>query len=943
MAHKKLNLNEKKGLWANIHAKRKRGEKMNPKGHPDAPSSKEMKMAQEAIQRRMDRMVIIATDPATGRKVVKIAPKKEIDIGKGKQESFVNELYPSHNTGTIDMDKHATPAQKKARADHAKKREAFAKKYPNASTSEKMFAKLKSEEVDYDEGTLDLIEQLSPFITEDHIPLLDSLSVEEILNGEFLDEEMVNEIIGAIKQGTKNFFKKNWGKIGLGAGIGTWVANNKWKAGALAGGLGALALGNAMRDRKQKKEMQAAIKANKQSNRGPSLNLRKQTQAPQNRNESIEEAKLDLYFAYEYFMEEYVDMLSDDQLNEQNIDEAAPLLVPLALAGGRIIMQQLAKKGIQKVAQKGAEKVAKNQAKKAATTAVVTNTAKNVAKDKAKKAWWKPTKAGLWRDAKFTAGFEGGRRGLDYLTKGAGDALKKYGPYAAAAGAGALLLNRRKKKKEQHQAKLAQMKSGQQPAKESYVFETDINENIIGASFARGDNQGNFNNEVDAVRDALAQIQELSPQTISSYQKKAGKQYRQAKGERPMHPEYAAGLNAAGKMSDKDMEDSDKAYDTMKKRGKGLAMSKGKGVQQEYAAPSMSAKGKSGGSKGKGMRMSHYKMDGEQRIQEQMEIIEITLKHQKGQPIRNIGRLAAKAAMIAGVGKLGMDAYKAYKAKQLGGPMSISPGTTLPGKSADNKRGFLGAPMTPTAASKAAAKKTSDTVAKAANIASKNANNKFKKRFATMSYELEGETAITEQDYQIIDEAIPVMAAQIAKSMIANKLASKAIQGLGKGAKAAKKGISMVGRTARSGVREGAVNELSGAAVVGKYINPPPAITNIRGGVNRAIKKKFAEPTTTKPFKPTAGMKAEGAFKEIDTKKQEDERLAKKKKDSQYSDKDVRMGKGVAFDKRYKGGNMTGAYKTINKIKKGLGDHPKVADALRRANEQFNNEGERNG
>ena len=121
MAHKKLNLNEKKGLWANIHAKRKRGEKMNPKGHPDAPTSKEMKMAQEAIQRRMDRMVIIATDPATGRKVVKIAPKKEIDIGKGKQESF-----------------------------------------------------------DYDEGTLDLIEQLSPFITEDHIPLLDSLSVEEI-------------------------------------------------------------------------------------------------------------------------------------------------------------------------------------------------------------------------------------------------------------------------------------------------------------------------------------------------------------------------------------------------------------------------------------------------------------------------------------------------------------------------------------------------------------------------------------------------------------------------------------------------------------------------------------------------------------------------------------------------------------------------------------------
>ena len=40
-------------------------------------------MKKESIQRRMDRMTIIATDPATGRKVVKVAPKKEIDIGKG--------------------------------------------------------------------------------------------------------------------------------------------------------------------------------------------------------------------------------------------------------------------------------------------------------------------------------------------------------------------------------------------------------------------------------------------------------------------------------------------------------------------------------------------------------------------------------------------------------------------------------------------------------------------------------------------------------------------------------------------------------------------------------------------------------------------------------------------------------------------------------------------
>jgi hypothetical protein len=52
-----------------------------------------------------------------------------------------------------------------------------------------------------------------------------------------------------------------------------------------------------------------------------------------------------------------------------------------------------------------------------------------------------------------------------------------------------------------------------------------------------------------------------------------------------------------------------------------------------------------------------------------------------------------------------------------------------------------------------------------------------------------------------------------------------------------------------------------------------------------------------------------------------------------YSDKEVRMAKGVAFDKRYKGGNYTGASNTIEKLKKGLSQHPDVADALKRANE----------
>ena len=51
------------------------------------------------------------------------------------------------------------------------------------------------------------------------------------------------------------------------------------------------------------------------------------------------------------------------------------------------------------------------------------------------------------------------------------------------------------------------------------------------------------------------------------------------------------------------------------------------------------------------------------------------------------------------------------------------------------------------------------------------------------------------------------------------------------------------------------------------------------------------------------------------------------------------MAIGVAFDKRYVQGNMTGAAKTIEKIAKGLSNIEPVRDALRRANEEVVKEG----
>jgi len=81
------------------HGGLKKGEKINDTHVDDLQDSgvkvkiKPYKPTNEAIKRRMDRLTIIATDPATGKKVIKIAPKKEIEIGKGKNESVEFEEF----------------------------------------------------------------------------------------------------------------------------------------------------------------------------------------------------------------------------------------------------------------------------------------------------------------------------------------------------------------------------------------------------------------------------------------------------------------------------------------------------------------------------------------------------------------------------------------------------------------------------------------------------------------------------------------------------------------------------------------------------------------------------------------------------------------------------------------------------------------------------------
>jgi len=54
-----------------------------------------------------------------------------------------------------------------------------------------------------------------------------------------------------------------------------------------------------------------------------------------------------------------------------------------------------------------------------------------------------------------------------------------------------------------------------------------------------------------------------------------------------------------------------------------------------------------------------------------------------------------------------------------------------------------------------------------------------------------------------------------------------------------------------------------------------------------------------------------------------------------FSDKKIKQAYGILNDPRYKQGNYSGASRAIDKLVPGLSDHPDVANALKRANEEL--------
>ena len=298
-------------------------------------------------------------------------------------------------------------------------------------------------------------------------------------------------------------------------------------------------------------------------------------------------------------------------------------------------------------------------------------------------------------------------------------------------------------------------------------------------------------------------LQELSPSTISSYQKKAGAQYRDLKKNTMSDASREAGYHK-GYISDKEYDQQAGMADKKAKRGKGLAMSKGKGMKKEEMMP---CEGKAT-VKNKKLRM--------QRTMDKHGVM------QQKPPIK---------------GKVG-------EFKKIGEAIQ---------RRMDRKTIIATDPATGRKVVKIAPKKEID----------------------------------------VGKGKMEAFVAEISDKMKMNyiKKAAKQVTGTEK-------------------MRDYAI----------KQMNKKP------GSFDKAdhdfVNKKYDIDTLRR----RKGMKMAAS------KLGEDMKPMKK---PDYSKKEIRMGKGVAFDKRYKQGNYSGAYKTINKIKKGLADHPKVADALRRANEEF--------
>ena len=136
------------------------------------------------------------------------------------------------------------------------------------------------------------------------------------------------------------------------------------------------------------------------------------------------------------------------------------------------------------------------------------------------------------------------------------------------------------------------------------------------------------------------------------------------------------------------------------------------------------------------------------------------------------------------------------------------------------------------------------------------------------------------------------------------------------------------------GVVEDTLSELK-KSTLGSYVKKAAdSATMSAYGAGGESQRLAGEPVSKRPD--TYGADRKVALKRLKGIGKATDRLTKEETeqmDEKVTFKDVKMAVGVAKDKRYAGGNMTGAVKTMEKIKPGLSKHPRAQQALRAANE----------
>jgi hypothetical protein len=116
-----------------------------------------------------------------------------------------------------------------------------------------------------------------------------------------------------------------------------------------------------------------------------------------------------------------------------------------------------------------------------------------------------------------------------------------------------------------------------------------------------------------------------------------------------------------------------------------------------------------------------------------------------------------------------------------------------------------------------------------------------------------------------------------------------------------------------------------------------------KGGKIKKLKPGYAQGWTGKDDLGSGqkGMLSKGDTKDFGTKKKMRSMRAHVENtehniEEGFSPKEIKMAIGIASDPRYKGGNMTGAVRAIDKIKRGLSGHKQVMAVLKRQNEDIN-------